>query len=47
MFSKVLDTQMVSFYEFSMAQELLAEPPPALPPAAALPAAAAPKVSSK
>jgi lipoprotein NlpI len=27
MFAKVLDTQMVNFYEFSMAQELLASPP--------------------
>lgn len=47
MFAKVLDTQMVSFYEFSMAQELLAETPPAAAPPAAPPAAAAPKVSAK
>jgi hypothetical protein len=39
MFSKVLDTQMVNFYEFSMAQELLSSQPEAAvqpaPPAAA------------
>jgi tetratricopeptide (TPR) repeat protein len=33
MFAKVLDTQMVNFYEFSMAQELLATPPSAQPTA--------------
>jgi tetratricopeptide (TPR) repeat protein len=35
MFTKVLDTQMVNFYEFTMAQELLASQPSTLPPAAA------------
>jgi hypothetical protein len=48
MFAKVLDTQMVNFYEFSMAQELLASPPqsaaavPLTPPAAVPQAAPAP-----
>ncbi len=42
MFAKVLDTQMVNFYEFTMAQELLGSQPSTLQPTAAQVSPAAP-----